>query len=198
MDELEEPLQAIFADHVDTVYRALDTLQPLLQRAVSVLCETMLSEHKLLVCGQGMSATLAQAFCTGLLSRQQMERPGLPVIAIGNDCAIVGAIEEGFGAGEIYSRQIHALAQPGDTLLVLSGLHSGVAIVQAVRAAQARKARIIALTANGGRDDVALLLQPEDLELRIPSDDPARIAECQLLVLNCLCALIERQLFGAP
>ncbi|MBK6288664.1 MAG: SIS domain-containing protein [Gammaproteobacteria bacterium] len=197
MDEFEEPLQTIFADHVDTVYRSLDTLQPLLHRAVSVLCETMLSEHKLLVCGQGMSATVAQAFCTGLLSRQQMERPGLPVLAIGNDCAIVGAIEEGFGAGEIYSRQIHALAQPGDTLLVVNGLHSGIAIVQAVRAAQARKTRVIALTANG-RDDVALLLEPEDLELRIPSDDPARIVECQLLLLNSLCALIERQLFGAP
>ena len=155
MDEFEEPLQTIFADHVDTMYRSLDTLQPLLHRAVSVLCETMLSEHKLLVCGQGMSATVAQAFCTGLLSRQQMERPGLPVLA------------------------------------------SGIAIVQAVRAAQARKTRVIALTANG-RDDVALLLEPEDLELRIPSDDPARIVECQLLLLNSLCALIERQLFGAP
>ncbi len=197
MDEFEEPLQAIFADHVDTVYRSLDTLQPLLHRAVEVLCETMLSEHKLLVCGHGMSAALAQTFCTGLLSRQQMERPGLPVIAIGNDSAVIGAIEEGFGAAEIYSRQVHALAQPGDTLLVLNGVHGGISIVQAVRAAQTRKTRVIALTAEG-RDDLALLLQPDDLELRIPSDDPARIAECQLLVLNSLCTLIERQLFGAP
>ena len=80
---------------------------------------------------------------------------------------------------------------------MLSGVHGGIAIVQAVRAAQTRKTRVIALTADG-QNDVALLLQPEDLELRVPSDDPARIAECQLLVLNSLCTLIERQLFGAP
>lgn len=196
MDEIEEPLQAIFADHVDTTYRALDTLQPVLQRAVDVLCRSLLDERKLLVCGHGVSAALAQAFCSGLLSRNRMERPGLPVIAIGIDCATLGAIEEGYGGGEIYSRQVLALAQGGDTLLLLGGLQNSIALAQAVRAAHARHARVIVITA-GERTELGALLENDDLEMRIPSEDPPRVMECQLLILNSLCALIELQLFGA-
>ena len=54
MDQLDEPLQALFASHVDTVYRALDVMYPQIHRAVELLCDSLLADHRVLVCGSGI------------------------------------------------------------------------------------------------------------------------------------------------
>lgn len=196
MEELDEPFQSTFANHVDTVYRALDLLYPALHRAVDICSTVMLSEHKLLTCGNGVASAIGQAFCASLLNCSQLERPGLPAISLGSDAAVLSAIAEAQSFGDIFSRQIQALGQPGDALLVISGVVSSSSIVQAIRAAHAREMQVIALTGgNGG--DAALLLEADDLELRIPSEDAARVLECQLLVLNSVSAMLEARLFGA-
>ena len=51
MDQLDEPLQALFASHVDTVYRALDVMYPEIHRAVDLLGESLLADRRVLVCG---------------------------------------------------------------------------------------------------------------------------------------------------
>lgn len=195
MDSLDEPLQAIFASHVDTVYRALDLMHPAIHRAVELLCTSMLDEHRVLVCGSGTGTALAQGFCARLLSRTQIDRPGLPVIAVGGDPAITGAIAESYGISEVHSRQIRTLGQPGDTLVLISGSVAGRGLGSAIRAAHARAMRVIALTAGEGGEPAAIL-GPEDIELRVPSDDPCRIGECHLLLLNTFSSLIELSLFG--
>ena len=195
MDQLDEPLQALFASHVDTVYRALDVMYPEIHRAVELLCDSLLADHRVLVCGSGTGTVLGQAFCTNLLNRAQIDRPGLPVIAIGSDPATTSAIAESYGISEVQSRQIRALAQAGDALVLIAGSPRGAGLSPAVRAAHAREMRIIALTAGEGGEP-ATALGPADIELRVPSDDPYRVGECQLLLLNALSALIELGLFG--
>lgn len=64
-----------------------------------------------------------------------------------------------------------------------------------MRAAHAREMRVIALTGGEGGEP-ATALGPADIELRAPSDEPYRVNECQLLLLNALSALIELRLFG--
>jgi len=195
-DDIGEPLHAMFADHVDTVYRSLDIIYPALHRAVDLLCETMLEERKVLVCGAGTGAALAQLFCAELLNRVHIDRPALPVVAIGADMATMGVIAQSYGSAEVYARQILALGQRGDALLLVITLPRNSNLIQAVAAAHSRDMRIIAVTAGEAGDEFHLP-GADDLELRVPADDPARASECHMLLLNCLAALIERQLFGS-
>jgi phosphoheptose isomerase len=166
MDQLDEPLQALFASHVDIVYRALDAMYPEIHRAVELLCDSLLADHRVLVCGSGIGTALGQAFCTSLLNRAQIDRPGLPVIAIGSDPATIAAVAESYGISEVHSRQIRALGQAGDALVLIAGSPSGAGLGPAVRAAHAREMRIIALTAGEGGEPAGAL-GPADIELRV-------------------------------
>lgn len=196
MDEIDDPLQARFAAHVDAVYRSLDALYPQLHDAVRAICDTLLAECRLIVCGSGQCVPLVQLFGASLLNRANMERPGLPVILLGNDAAVAGAIAESYGTSEVLARQIQAIGQDGDTVLLVTSMASN-AVAPALRAARARGARAILLCAESGADP-GPTPGPDALELRIPADDPCRVGECQLLVLNCMVDLIEQRLFGGP
>ena len=193
MNELDDYLHVRIGEHVDTAYRTLDALHPLLMRAVEELGETLLGERRLVACGLGTGAALAQVFCANLLNRMRLERPALPVIALGSDAVTLGAIAENNGLANALARPLQALLHPGDTVLLVCGTASAT-LAGAARAAHAREARVIALSGEGGAD--AGMLAAGDIELRIPVDDPSRLAECQLLLLDCIAELVEQRLFG--
>jgi len=194
MDELNDPVQLWFTHHVDAVYRSLDALQEPLAAAAWSIRDTFLGGGRLLTGGSGSGCALSQLFASTLLSRLSMERPPLPVVSVGNDPIALGAISDGYGYQEALARHIQAVASPGDTVLLVTGL-TGSGLSQAVRAAQAREARVILL---GGlaTQDISPLSGEDYIEIRIPSEEPARISECQLLILNCLVELVEREIFG--
>lgn len=197
MEDPVESIQACFATHVDMAYRTLDALHGPLERAVETICDALLAERRVIVCGDRAGAALAQVFCTTLLSRARIERPALPVTLLGNDAATLGAIADCYGMTEVFARQIQALAEPGDTVLLVCGAPAAENLMAgAVRAAHARRARVIALSAEGGAD--AGPLAPDDLELRVPAEHGLRVLECQLLLLDCLAESVERRLFCVP
>jgi phosphoheptose isomerase len=193
VDDIEDPVQLWFTSHVDTVYRSLDSLQPTLLAAGEALRDALLSDHRLLAAGSGAGVALAQIFATSLLNRLRMERPALPVLLLGNDAATSGAIAEGYGHSEVLARQIKAFCQPGDVVLLVAGCNAP-ALQAAARAAGGRGARLIVISS--GIADAGSLPGPGDIELRVPADEPTRASECQLLLLNCLAELVERELFG--
>ncbi|MCB1738150.1 MAG: SIS domain-containing protein, partial [Gammaproteobacteria bacterium] len=87
------------------------------------------------------------------------------------------------------------LGRSGDVLLAISTSGNSDNVVAAIEAAHARKLHVIALTGrDGGR--MAEVLDSGDVEIRVPSDVTARIQEVHLLVIHCLCDLIDEQLFG--
>ena len=71
---------------------------------------------------------------------------------------------------------------------------AAVTLAGAARAAHARESRVIALSGDGGAD--AGPLSEGDIDLRIPVEDPSQLAECQLLLLDCIAELLERRVFG--
>jgi D-sedoheptulose 7-phosphate isomerase len=159
-----------------------------------LLLQCLVSEHKILCIGNGGSSALAQHFASLLLNRFRHERPGLPALVL-NDAATLSGIGEDVGFTEIYSRQIRALGQPGDILLVISTHGRANALVQAIQAAHDRDMVVVALSGHDGGNMTALLL-PNEIEICIPGSDDALIHGAHLLVLHCLCDLIEYQLFG--
>ncbi len=91
----------------------------------------------------------------------------------------------------MFARQVEALGRAGDVLLAISTSGNSQSVNLAVEAARSRGMAVVALD---GRDGGALagLLSDDDVEIRVPSDSTARIQEVHLLVIHCLCYLVDR------
>ena len=146
-------------------------------------------------CGNGGSAADAQHFSSELLNRFELERPSLPAIALTTDSSTLTAIANDYSYTEIFAKQITSLGQSGDMLLAISTSGHSANIIQAIQAAQKRYMQTIALTGGDG-GTVAKTLANDDIEIRIPSTSTARIQEVHLLVIHCLCDLIDNQMLN--
>ncbi|MFB9885730.1 phosphoheptose isomerase [Balneatrix alpica] len=193
--ELQDRIIAQFHHSIDIMVHTVETQTPLIAHASEMMLHCLLSDGKILCCGNGRSAIDAQLFATQLLHRYERDRPGLPALALTTDAATLTAIANEHSYSDIFSKQIRALGQPGDILLALSTSGRSANIVQAIQAAHDRDMMVIALTgADGG--DIAALLRPEEVEIRVPSEAPARTQEVHTLIIHCLCDLLDHQLFG--
>jgi len=161
------------------------------------LINCLISENKILCCGNGASSSLAQLFSSKLLNRHEQDRPGLPAIAIGSDSSVASGISNSFSFAELYARQIKAIGQPGDILVIITTEGNSPNIIQAIQAAHDREMAVIALTGNDG-GGVTTLLTEHDIELRVPSMIKALIHEAHISIIHCLCDLIDYQLFEEP
>ena len=181
---------ARFRDSAQLKLASVDALAPAIARAGSVLAACLRGGGKLLVCGNGGSAADAQHFSAELLGRYERERDGLPAIALHADTSTVTAVANDYGYEQVFARQVRALGQPGDVLLAISTSGNSPGILRALEAAQQAGLGVVALT---GRDGGALapLLRPADIEIRVPAQVTARIQEVHILVLHCLCELID-------
>ncbi|MFT5722554.1 MAG: D-sedoheptulose 7-phosphate isomerase [Motiliproteus sp.] len=195
--ELQQRIIDHFHQSLDLKVHVIEQFAPQIAQAGEQLFHCLASEHKILTCGNGGSAALAQHFSALMLNRYQHERPGLPTIALGADSAILSAIAEDTHFNDVYSKQIRALGQPGDILLTLSPNDRPASLIQAIQAAHERGMTVIALSGgDGDGGDIAAILTQEEIEIRIPSSRTALVHEVHLLIIHSLCDLIEHQLFG--
>ncbi|MGI9263284.1 MAG: phosphoheptose isomerase [Gammaproteobacteria bacterium] len=170
-------------------------LTPRIIDAAMMISRCLLGNGKVLSCGNGGSACDAQHFSSEMLNRFELERPGLPAMALTTDSATLTSIANDSEYGEIFAKQVRALGQPGDVLLGISTSGNSSNVLRAVTAAHERGMSIVALTgSDGGR--LADFLANGDVEIRVPSGRTARVQEVHLLVIHCLCDLIDRELLG--
>ena len=191
----QDRIKSHFHASVETKQKATEILAPSIEQASDSMVAALLGGGKILTCGNGGSAGDAQHFSSELLNRYERERPSLPAIALTTDSSTVTSIANDYSYNEIFSKQIRALGNTGDVLLAISTSGKSANVVQAIQAAHDREMRVVALTGKDGGDMASLLL-PEDIEIRVPSDLTARIQEVHLVVIHCLCDLIDWQLFG--
>lgn len=161
-----------------------------------MMVQTLVNEGKILACGNGGSAGDCQHFSSELLNRFERERPSLPALALTTDTSTLTSIANDYSYNEVFSKQVRALGQPGDILLAISTSGNSANVVQAIQAAHDRDMAVVALTGRDG-GDMASLLGQDDCEIRVPATSTARIQEVHLLVIHCLCDLIDEQLFGS-
>ena len=151
----------------------------------------------MLTCGNGASAAAAQHFAASFIGRYDRERPELAAVSLSADAAVLTALIADFDPRSVFARQVRALGQAGDVLLVLSTSGSSQNVIAVVEAAHERDMVVVALTgARGGQ--LAQLLRDTDVHICVPSDVPARILEVHHLVLHCLCDGVDAQLLGLP
>ncbi|CAK0752425.1 DnaA initiator-associating factor for replication initiation [Gammaproteobacteria bacterium] len=184
-----------FSTNIETHRQALELLVEPIARAAELLMRSLLEERKVLACGNGGAAAQAQHLCAQMVNRFEVERPGLAAIALTVNTSVLTSIANDHTYNEVFARQVRALGQPGDVLVVISCSGLSQNVVNAIYAAHERDLRVVALTARDG-GTVTTILDDTDVEVRVPADSTARIQEVHLLVIHCLCDLIDRQLLG--
>ena len=189
-----EHIKESFTESIQIQIAAAEALPDHIMHASQAMVATLLNGNKILSCGNGGSASNAQQFASCLLNRFETERPSLPAMALTADTSTLTAIANDYNYAEIFSKQVRALGQPGDILLVLSTSGNSQDILKAMEAAVSRDMTIIALTGMDG-GVMAGLLGESDVEIRIPSHRVARIQEVHLLTLHCICDLVDQVLF---
>lgn len=185
-----------FSESIATKQRTLDTAKNSIALAAQLMTHSLLSGGKILSCGNGGSAGEAQLFSSKMLNRFQMERPGLPAIALSTDTSILTSIANDYNYDQIFSRQIAALGQSEDVLFLITTSGNSGNLVSAVDVAHERHMKIVALTGQSG-GEVSTRLHHDDVEIRVHSDSPIRIQETHLLIIHCLGDLVDSQLLGA-
>ena len=183
------------ADSIATAQTVAEALSERIEAAAITITDCLLSDGKILCCGNAGSAAHSQHFTTLMLNGFEHERPGLPAVALSSDTSTLTAIAQDHRFEEVFAKQIRALGHAGDILMLFTICGTSANILAAANAAHDRDMRIVALT---GRDGGAVppLLEDSDVEIRVPSDSSARIQEAHLLVAHCLCDLIDHRLFG--
>ncbi len=184
-----------FSDSIQTKQESMTSLCELIEFASQKIVESLVNDKKVLTCGNGGSAGDAQHFSSEMLNRFERERPALPAIALTSDTLTITSIANDYHFDEVFTKQLRALGQAGDILLVYTSSGNSSNILSVVKAAHDKELSVIALS---GKDGGALssLLNETDIEIRVPSESTARIQEVHLLITHCLCDLIDQQLFG--
>lgn len=188
-------IEQAFADSIKTKQDALAVIAGPTSDAALLMTSALVSGNKILTCGNGGSAADAQHFSSELLNRFERERQPLPAIALTTDSSTLTSIANDYDYDLIFAKQIRALGQPNDICFAITTSGGSANLIQAIHAAHEREVKIVALTGRDG-GEVGALMQKDDIEIRVPGPSTARIQEVHLVVLHCLCQLIDQQLLG--
>ena len=142
--------------------------------------------------GNGGSAADAQHLATEYVVRYQTTRPAMRAVALTTDTSLLTACANDLGFDEVFSRQVEALAEPGDLLVLHSTSGESPNVIRAAQAAKARSVTVVAFLGKSGGQ----LKELADVALVIPSDDTARIQELHLAIEHVICDLVEERLRG--
>jgi len=148
--------------------------------------------RKVLLFGNGGSATDASHLAAEFVGRYRRDRDPLPALALATDMAAITCIANDYDYADIFSRQIQAHGRKGDVAIAISTSGNSINVIRGVEAASERGLITVAWTgATGGK--VGDLV---DYCFRVPSSVTARIQECHITLGHVLCEFIEERLFG--
>lgn len=180
------------AAHRDVISRIEQELTPLIAEMSTLLVETFTRGGKLLVMGNGGSAADAQHFVAEIVGRFKMERRALPAIALSTDTSILTAIGNDYGFDRVFSRQIEALAAPGDLVVGISTSGNSVNVLQGLVLAREKGCRTVGLLGSDGGTIKAAC----DLAIIVPTNDTPRIQEGHITIIHIVCDLLEKKMFA--
>jgi D-sedoheptulose 7-phosphate isomerase len=156
-----------------------------------LLAKTFNRGNKLILFGNGGSATDASHIAAEFVNRFKKHRPGLPAIALNTDIAVLTSIANDYDFSEIFSRQIKVLAQEGDVAVAISTSGNSPNILKGADAVRKKKIKLIALTGSKGEK----LAAKADYSLVVSSNNTPRIQETHITLGHVLCQMVEEILF---
>ena len=182
-------VQKIIEDSIVVKRAAFEENSKNIDDVIQLLIETLKSGKKLLICGNGGSASDSQHLAAELIGRFQKERQALPAIALSTDTSILTSLSNDYSFDIIFSRQVEGLGQEGDVLLGISTSGNSKNVVKALEAAKQKSMKTVALTGQGG----GKLGEVADICIAVPSKVTARIQEAHITIMHAVCELVEEQ-----
>ena len=174
-------------EHQLLIQKVIDTLTADIELACELMTTTINNGNKVLLAGNGGSAADAQHIAAELSGRFVKERKALPGIALTVDTSALTAIANDYGYEYVFSRQVEALARPGDLFIGISTSGNSQGILNAFEAATKIGCKTLGLSGRDGGKMNALC----DLNIVIPSNVTARIQEMHILVGHILCKAVD-------
>lgn len=182
-------LQRNIEDSIATT-RALGALEKPLSRAVKLVVRCLTSGHKLLLCGNGGSASDATHLATEFLCRYCEDRRPYPAISLTANGEFMTAVCNDYHADEIFARQVWGLGQEGDVLIAFTTSGKSRNVLRALEEAKRKKLKSLCFL---GRDG-GFTKGVATLDLIVPGTSTARIQECQKLLFHVLCEAVDAEL----
>lgn len=148
--------------------------------------------HKLLVCGNGGSATDAQHIAVEFMHPITVGRKALPAICLSNDMAMITAVANDVGFDDVFSRQLIALASEGDILLGISTSGNSENLGHAF--ATARRMKLVTIGYAGGDGGKMLQLHHDrvlDFCMTVPTSSVHRIQESHVTLYHIMWDMVH-------
>lgn len=169
-----------------------DRLLMVIEEVSRICIEAYEKGNKIMVCGNGGSASDAQHMAGELVGRYKLERAGIPALALNANTAVMTALGNDYDYDSIFAKQVVALGKKKDILFVISTSGNSGNTVLACEAAKKMGITTVALTGSSG----GKLKELCDYIINVPSDNTPRIQEMHILVIHSICGLIEKELYS--
>ena len=190
-------VDALWSDSIASIEAARRELTERVAEAATVLADALANNGKILICGNGGSASDSLHFSSELVNKFHRVRRPLAAISLAADVSTLTSIANDESYDAVFAKQVEALGRRDDILVVITSSGNSPSILQAVRAAHAGDIRCIALN---GKDGGALspLLNARDIDIVVSAHSTARVQEIHGIIIHAFCELIDHQLFGDP
>lgn len=192
--EIEEKIKKAFEESIRVKEQFFKENTNLIKEVSEIIAKTLNEGGKILIFGNGGSATDASHIAAEFVNRFKRERPGLPAIALNTDMAVITAIANDYDYSEIFAKQIKALGNSGDIAIGISTSGSSRNVIKAVEVAKKRGLKTIAFTSTKGEK----LISKVDYAFAVPSEDTPRIQETHITLGHIICEVVEDILFELP
>lgn len=167
-----------------------ETRSDVFARVVSLCVKALGSGGKILIFGNGGSASQAQHFAAELVNKFLKQRAAFRAIALTTDTSALTSIANDSSFDSVFSRQVEALGDSGDIAIGLSTSGNSANVIEGLKIARERKLATVAFTGKGG----GKLRSFADCLLDVSSESTPRIQEVHLLLLHLLAEEIEKRL----
>ena len=163
----------------------------LIAKVSELLVDTVDKGNKILLFGNGGSAADAQHIAAEFVGRFAFDRPALPALALSVNSSCVTAIGNDYGFDLVFSRQIEALARPGDMAIGISTSGNSANVLHGLSTAREKGLRTVAFTGCAG----GKLKNAAEYCICAPSNETPRIQECHILIGHIISELVEETIF---
>ena len=183
-----EYIQQIIQDGKEVISSINDIIDEI-DDSIRLLLDCIKKDGKIILFGNGGSAADAQHIAAEFVGRFKIERISMPAIALTTDSSILTSIGNDYSFELIFSRQGESLVQEGDVVIALSTSGNSINVLNGVKMAKKKKAKIIGLLGNSG----GKISELSDVSIIVNSNSTPRIQEGQRLIAHIICEIVEKQ-----
>ena len=163
------------------------TMLKAIEKVSQVIIKSLQNHGKILLCGNGGSASDSQHIAAEFIGRFQCNRDSLPAISLNENTAVLTAVAHDYGYQEVFARAVEGLMKPEDVLIGISTSGDSENVYRAILKAKEIGGCTVALVGKTG----GKIKEPADYNIVVPSDCTARIQESHIMIGHIICEIVE-------